>query len=766
MASHSAQLTDARHATIYNVGGSQYIYKSHNSKDSVLDKLKPANMDGSMRTGCLNNTRADVLTLVIDWVCNPGSVQRTLWLHGPPGSGKSTISTTLAERFRQFKQLGAFLFFNRDDIERSHPALVARTLAHQISLSHPEIGVFIISAIEDNPHLLISPISSQFYELVINPLSCVSTKSEIVLVLDALDECGTKTDRKILLDTLAEQSANLPPNARLVIISRPDLDMRLAFELQPHVKTLELDLTSAVSFNDILAYIQHRMKSIRMKNRVLGIEWPGEKNIYTLTRRACGLFVWASIVCNFIDTHDPRKRLEIILQGNQAPRAEAALDSLYRTALEVLGVWDDEDFVTDFRAIVGIMLVLRNPLTTVAIDNLVANSDRQPSAQTIEKLSCVVSMNPRLRFIHPSVADFLTDRLRGGCEIWFFTSAFYERNLAILCLRHLNEVLHCDMSQWAPLVDREDDAIPKDVSYACVFWVDHICVVEDDLRLIEELLETFIDQHILRWLEAMSLLRRLSLTITLLGRLLNWIRTSHHCLSNTESLHNRVFRWKQFCEEYETYIQDFPMQVYSEELHREFPFTQVQEPLISRPPAPSIFNLPLFPQPTPDVSSRRDSLGSFTSQPESPYHSDSCNSTPSVSRSATPDFTRFGRRLSRSSLDLPSHRSSSGSSVSRPPSPSGTYLTASNLHSTSPDPPSASSVHSSSSGIDNGSSTVHHPVRYLKLGKPHADTTSSQQQHSYGQMGSVAQPESKPQATFLTKLYGYVLSYLFRVGED
>ena len=639
-------------------------------KDSVLEKLNPANMDGSMRTGCLENTRTDILTLIVDWACNPAPTQRTLWLHGPPGSGKSTISTTLAEHFRRLKKLGAFLFFDRDSTERSNPVLVARTLAHQISLAYPEIGVFIISAIENGPQTLTSPISSQFQELLINPLSYVSTKSQIVLILDALDECGNTIDRKALLDTLAEQSAHLPSTFRLVITSRPDVDMRLAFELRPHVKTLELDLTSPSSSSDILIYIRCQMHSICTKYRYLGAAWPGEKTIHALTRRARGLFVWAAIVCNFIDAHDPRKRLDIILIGNQASTAEAELDFLYRTALEVIGLWGDEDFVTDFRAIIGIMLVLRNPLTTVAIDNLLADPHGRPSAKTLEKLSCIVSTSPTVRFIHPSVADFLMDRLRCGRETWFFIPAFYHRSMAILCLQRLHQILHRDMSQLPVLVKREDDTIPKDVAYACIFWVDHVCLAENDLRPIETLLETLINHHILHWIEAMSLLQRSSLITILLRRLLSWIR-SRRCrrhLSNRRTLYVHILHWCRFYEEYETRIRDSPMQVYSEELHQEFPLTQVQEPLISRPPAPSIFDLSIAPQSTGFLSPEA-SPQSFLWQPECPSLSD-YESTPSVSRSATPDYTRFGRPLSRSSLDLPSHRSSSSSSMSPPASPS------------------------------------------------------------------------------------------------
>jgi NACHT domain len=680
MAFLNAQNTDARYATFYDVRGNQHnelhlnckisslrrsVVLTHNTylsaKDALLEKLKPADMDGSRRTGCLENTRNDVLTLVIDWASNPTSTQKALWLHGPAGSGKSTISTTLADRFRRTKQLGAFLFFDRDVTERSNPAVVARTLAYQLSSFYPQIGNLIMSAIKSSPPILISPIPSQFQELLVEPLSrmeSVDTKSRIVLILDALDECGTKQDRKALLEVLAEKSAHLPTSFRLVITSRTDLDIRLAFESQPHFLTLELDLLSTAGHNDILTYFKYHMNIIQKKKSYLGIDWPGKENIRALTSRASGLFVWASIACNFIDAHDPRKRLDIVLQGNTVSTAEAALDALYRIALEHAGVWDDEDFVADFRVIIGMMLVLRNPLDSTSIDKLLANPDGRPSIETIESLRCVLSSNATIRFIHPSLVDFLTNRSRCGRDVWFFTPAAHERSLAILCLRRLDQALHRGMS----LVDKDDDALPQDVTYACMFWVDHMCMIKDDLPPIQKLLKTFISQHVLHWFEAMSLLKKFSLTITLLDRLAEWIQS--HRFHGRRGLLDVVRYWWRFSAEYETFIQEDPMQVYSQERLREFQVIDVQEPLISRPPTPSIFDL-VSPSPS-DVPSQ-SCFNSIPSSPTSPWLPDTPEQMSPVTRPA--DFTRLGRRASRTSLNLSSSRNSSSSPISRLTSP-------------------------------------------------------------------------------------------------
>src|SRR5882762_6642231 len=303
------------------------------AKEDALKKLEPVVMDGSRRTGCLESTRADVLTLVIQWVSDYTSKQKILWIHGPAGSGKSTMSTTLADHFRRSKQLGAFIFFDRDVTERSNPALVARTLAYQLSSFHPDIGGVISAAIESSPQTVTSSVSCQFQELLIDPLSCIEplpTKSQIVLVLDALDECGSRKDRIALVEALAEKSAHLPSTFRFVVTSRPDIDIQLAFESQSHVLGLELDLTSASIKEDILLYFRHHMNIIQKKKKHLGIDWPGARNINALARHASGLFIWASIACNFIDAHDPQKRLDIVLQGDITSTTEVALDDLYR----------------------------------------------------------------------------------------------------------------------------------------------------------------------------------------------------------------------------------------------------------------------------------------------------------------------------------------------------------------------------------------------------------------------------------------------------
>ena len=366
-------------------------------------------MDPSRRTDCLLNTRVDILKFIVDWTNDTGSEQNILWIYGLAGSGKSTLSTTIANIFRDSGQLGAFLFFDRDVTERSDPMRVVKTLAHQLATFDPSIRAAIRTAVENNPNTLMSPLPHQFRTLVLDPLSGVEhTAPAIVIVLDALDECGTKGEREALLAVLAHHSIKLHVPIRVIITSRAASDIYHAFQSGHHILPYELNITSSMNRSDILSYFRHRMSLIRARNRDLrlGPEWPGEEVLLELVQRAHGLFVWASTAAKFINGHSPRNRLGIILAEEKASSAEASLDALYKTALESVEQWDDEDFVKEFRDILGTILVARQPLSTTAIDALLQSPD-MPSLHTISRLACLIQQSPTVRVLHPSFAEFL-----------------------------------------------------------------------------------------------------------------------------------------------------------------------------------------------------------------------------------------------------------------------------------------------------------------------------------------------------------------------
>jgi hypothetical protein len=107
-------------------------------------------------------------------------------------------------------------------------------------------------------------------------------------------------------------------------------------------------------------------------------------------------------------------------RGRCGIRRRGNIDALYETAFEYIGLWDDEDFVSDFRAILGIIPVAREPLSSSAVDVLLLLPEHRPSMHIISLLRCVLQQNRTVHVLHPSFADFLMTQERCGRDIWSF----------------------------------------------------------------------------------------------------------------------------------------------------------------------------------------------------------------------------------------------------------------------------------------------------------------------------------------------------------
>ncbi|TCD69247.1 POC1 centriolar protein [Steccherinum ochraceum] len=499
------------------------------AREHNLRKLNATELDASSRPCCLPSTRFDLLQDITTWTMTPTSeAKNILWLHGLAGSGKSTVATTLANFFRDLRRLGAFVFFNRDEPEKSAPSRVIRTIAAQLAAFDPRIGQAIARAIDNIPSICESPLALQFTEFIVKPLTTIETlalEGPIVVVLDALDECGTPATRESLLSVLAEQSAHLPSFLRIIITSRTEVDITDALELHPNIRNQELDIATSTNESDIAAFFRERLHTIRTKrkNRALSLpaDWPGEEAIQSLTKRAAGLFVWASTACAFIDGHDPRARLHMLLHGDVTSTPIRALDALYSTALAAAGDWDDPDFVSSFQEILGTIVVSKEPLTVDIVDALLGLPADASSVHTIERFGCVLSwgIDQPIRTLHPSFVDFLTTPERCQRSEWFIDTGAHHRRVALKCLDHMEQYFKDDSA-----VPSAESVIPASVAYACNFYISHLASVPSNIADIATRVSNFLSDHLHDWLDAMDRLKATESVVSLLTTLLEWVR--------------------------------------------------------------------------------------------------------------------------------------------------------------------------------------------------------------------------------------------------
>jgi hypothetical protein len=311
-----------------------------------------------------------------------------------------------------------------------------------------------------------------------------------------------------------------------MVISRPEPDIQYALGSHLHLRPYPLDINSVTNQDDILEFIRHRLEEIRKKCGCLGDHWPGDDKITSLASRAGGLFIWASTACLYIEDGYPSQRLSVLVNkrpvGNSSEQF-AQLDGLYKTGLQSAGLWNDRSLHLDCCNILGVILCARVPLSCSAIDVLLALPQDTPSWVLVSRLRCVlhVSDAEQIRIIHPLFHDYLSDRCRD--RPWSIDLKCHNKDLALRCIKLLDKELReniCDMT--LPYLGRKS-FLSEAISYACRFWIEHVCLVSDVTDDIVDQIYAFLEKHLLHWMEAMAILNSHDDTIRSISNLMKWL---------------------------------------------------------------------------------------------------------------------------------------------------------------------------------------------------------------------------------------------------
>jgi hypothetical protein len=136
-------------------------------------------------------------------------------------------------------------------------------------------------------------------------------------------------------------------------------------------------------------------------------------------------------------------------------------------------------------------------------------------------LACSERVDSNVNLLHPSFRDYLLDSKR--CKDPRFGVAEGEAHQSLLasCIRIMSGSLKediCSLKVPGRLVSEVDGgliqrSLPPQVRYACRYWFDHLKRSNDKLRhheSLHELVHTFLKQHLLHWLEALSLMGSMS----------------------------------------------------------------------------------------------------------------------------------------------------------------------------------------------------------------------------------------------------------------
>ncbi|KAG6330502.1 hypothetical protein ID866_8587, partial [Astraeus odoratus] len=240
---------------------------------------------------CLQGTRTEILGEIVDWVhSHDPNVPRVLWLSGQAGKGKSAIAHTVATWVEELGGLGSCFCFARDrQAERRHEKIFT-TIARDLAGRHPILRRVIASTIAEDPSLKSTPdVRKQWRKLILEPISHLSASvgGTVIVVIDALDESGDDYSREHILQVVTMMGVADPPaHYRVLVTSRPLLDIRSAFHNVGHIKAVSLDDSSYTksTMADIAHYVQTKLSQLNYTFNKTDVE--------QLTAMSDGLFEW------------------------------------------------------------------------------------------------------------------------------------------------------------------------------------------------------------------------------------------------------------------------------------------------------------------------------------------------------------------------------------------------------------------------------------------------------------------------------------------
>lgn len=285
---------------------------------------------GQVPRGCHPETRKDLLFDVKSWA-QKADDKRIFWLRGMAGTGKSTISYTVAKWLDEQSLTSccfvASFFFKRGERDQASASLFFPTIVRQLAVKIPNLKTLVNEAVDLDPDICAKALSEQYNTLLSKPLQKLRVSQGhpiYIIIVDALDECEDDDDIFILLQLLRNLVQSDTLQIRVFLTSRPELSVRLGFAQIPFNAYEDLilhELPPSVIENDIFTFIEDGLVHIRgqynmvFNTKTLPASWPGSETVWLLTRMANPLFVVASTLCRFIKDRKfhPEERLRQIL---------------------------------------------------------------------------------------------------------------------------------------------------------------------------------------------------------------------------------------------------------------------------------------------------------------------------------------------------------------------------------------------------------------------------------------------------------------------
>jgi hypothetical protein len=496
-------------------------------------------------TGCLQGTRVVTHQTLNDWANDNAQELTTLWLNGMAGTGKTAIASTFATDMADQGILGASFFVDRQDAQRCDLSRIVQTIAYELAKNDYRRLEAMWIVLRDDPTFERLPFEKQVRLLIKEPLDVVRPDT-LAILIDGLDECGASNGAS-LLKTMVGSLASHP--IKLFVTSRNEAEIVNALRDIPHTS---YELRNVEVSGDVRLYWEHNLDELRRRKRLS--DWRSMVDVERLVELTGHLFIYASTILKIISNTrtSPIKKLRDLLEISRSgvgsavafvgPDNHGPLEKLY---IHILGeaVKDDDghmsaEYAQHLHDILEVVIYAQVPITPQALSDLLRMNLDDLDAYIAPLHSVLVvpdvgSPDEVVRPLHQSFPDFVRQQSGIVHSKLAMDAARAHKHIAEHCLFQLNELLHYNMCnlkdaslfnhEVADLLTRVNEHISAALWYSCRYWMSHWLehLREADPQSDMPLgLDAFCEQHLLHWIEVLSLTKDMNAVQRVLPELL------------------------------------------------------------------------------------------------------------------------------------------------------------------------------------------------------------------------------------------------------
>ena len=483
---------------------------------------------------CIERLKGGLLFESYRWILNnedfrrwrDGSTSRLLWIKGDPGKGKTMLIGGIINELEKTVERSRinYFFCQAADAQFNNVIALVKGLIYQL-LERSGIvrkrfcqtyGDSGIQSLQDSSSW--DMLCSILFDLLDDP----SLLGAYVFI-DALDECSIGSRELLWLVVKLSSS-----RAKLLVSSRnwPSIEDGLSHAQQRTPLCLELNANSISSA--VGSYIHSKVKDLTIAKKLDNMTRDFVTSYLTLNSN--DTFLWVALVCYEIENPRVRgrhlkKKLEEFPPG---------LNALYERMLEEVLAADEVELC---KQILGIMLLAYRPVSLTEIFAYLESPgeilDNIDYLQEIVELcgSFLTLRENTVYFVHQSAKDFLA---RESDKILAAGIGHGHQIIALRSLHIMSRILRRNLYSLSSAGSSVGETLDPDplapARYVCLYWVDHLTHMVQDGHSSPDLddngpVHRFLTEHLLHWLEALSLLRSVPSGIRAISKILSVLKS-------------------------------------------------------------------------------------------------------------------------------------------------------------------------------------------------------------------------------------------------